>query len=341
MRARPTADRTAPVPGGTEAGSGGALRGEKFREISFLVARPHLSSRNVPSQRHDAAKDLAADSPQTIARLVHMKATVEIRPDAPFRPEKNEVNDRPSRDLFPDIVFSQGFPSNPTGIFVVEVQHEKDEGKRRQIPRYAAALWLFHRCTTIVAVFSPDQAAADYYSEPIATELPGYTCPPVAIGPKDIPVVNDVDTAVADPALAALSVMAHGAAPGVLDTFMDGLTRLEPDDSSKYYEYAYRLASQQVKTNLEAAMSSSAWPVYSPFAKEHFSRGREEGHEEGREEGVIEERASAILDILHARGKAVDDGIRARITGCTDGEKLRTWLFAAATADKAEDIFDA
>ncbi|MDA2807930.1 hypothetical protein [Nocardiopsis suaedae] len=287
----------------------------------------------MPSQRHDAAKDLAADSPQTIARLVRMKADVEIRPDAPFRMEKNEVNDRPSSDLFPDIVFSQGFPSHPSGIFVVEVQHEKDEGKRRQIPRYAAALWLFHRCTTIIAVFSPDQAAADYYSQPIATELPGYTFPPVAVGPKDIPIVEDVDTAAADPALAALSVMAHGYAPGVLDTFMEGLTRLEADDSSKYYEYAYRLASQQVKNNLEAAMSSSAWPVYSPFAKEHFSKGREEG--------VIEERASAILDILHARGKAVDDGVRDRITACTDGEKLRTWLFAAATVEKTEDIFEA
>lgn len=268
-------------------------------------------------------------------------AEAAIRPHVPLREASNELNDRPSRDFYPDNVFTQGSPSAPSSVLVVEIQHEKEEQKRRQIARYAAALWLFHRCAPVVAVVCPSQAAADFYDEPIDTELPGYRYPPVAIGPDDIPRIEDADTVADDPALAALGVMAHGSSMSVLTAFLAGLSRLETDDSSKYYEYAYRLASQQVKESLEAEMTSGTWPVYSPFAKTHYGHGREDGREEGREEGRTEERAATVIDLLEARGLTVDDAARARITDCNDIERLKAWTIAALTVDRAEEIFEA
>ncbi|WP_239647522.1 hypothetical protein [Nocardiopsis baichengensis] len=288
----------------------------------------------MPSPRHDGVKDLVRESPQTVARLVCAKnAEAAIRPHVPLREASNELNDRPSRDFYPDNVFTQGSPSAPSSVLVVEIQHEKEEQKRRQIARYAAALWLFHRCAPVVAVVCPSQAAADFYDEPIGTELPGYRYPPVAIGPDDIPRVEDAGTVADDPALAALSVMAHGSSMSVLTAFLEGLSRLETDDSSKYYEYAYRLASQQVKQSLEAEMTSGTWPVYSPFAKTHYGHG----HEDGR----TEERAATVIDLLEARGLPVDDATRARITACNDIERLKAWSIAALTVDRAEEIFEA
>jgi len=39
---------------------------------------------------------------------------------------------------------------------------------------------------------------------------------------------------------------------------------------------------------MEQLMTSPAWPVYSPFAKEHFGRRKAEGKAEGIAEGKAE-----------------------------------------------------
>lgn len=83
-------------------------------------------------------------------------------------------------------------------------------------------------------------------------------------------------------------------------------------------------------------MSSATWPVYSPFAREHFGRGKNEGRAEGRVEGE----AQSVLRVLAARGVEVPDEARARIRGCTDLQQLDTWLDRAATATSITDLFD-
>ena len=83
-------------------------------------------------------------------------------------------------------------------------------------------------------------------------------------------------------------------------------------------------------------MASTTWPVYSPFAREHFGRGKREGREEGRVEGE----ASAVLRVLAARGIQVPDDVRARICACTDTRQLDTWLDRAAGATAISDLFE-
>jgi hypothetical protein len=69
---------------------------------------------------------------------------------------------------------------------------------------------------------------------------------------------------------------------------------------------------------------SDTWPVYSPFARAHYSRGQ----------------AEAILTVLRARKLAINDAERARIVTCTNLNQLKTWVRRAVRAEKTSDLFD-
>lgn len=87
-------------------------------------------------------------------------------------------------------------------------------------------------------------------------------------------------------------------------------------------------------------MSSTSWPVYSPFACEHFGKGEAKGRAEGRAEGEAKGRADAVLKILAARGVEVPEEAGARIHACTDIRQLDTWLDRALKATTVTDLFD-
>ncbi|MEU7749882.1 hypothetical protein AB0B61_55980, partial [Nonomuraea sp. NPDC049158] len=90
--------------------------------------------------------------------------------------------------------------------------------------------------------------------------------------------------------------------------------------------------------------ASTKWPVYSPFAREHYGRGKAdgiaEGKAEGRTEGKAEEAGRSVLLVLAARGFDVPDDVSARIATCTDLAQLETWLARAATAQTLQGLFD-
>ncbi|MEV1176578.1 hypothetical protein [Nonomuraea sp. NPDC049784] len=78
------------------------------------------------------------------------------------------------------------------------------------------------------------------------------------------------------------------------------------------------------------------WPVYSPFAREHFGRGRAEGKADGKSEEAVK----MLLLVLDAGGLDVPEDARARITACTDLAQLETWTTRAVTARTFQDLFD-
>lgn len=261
---------------------------------------------------------------------------VEVPTAVPVRLESNDFNDRPSKDFQPDTVITVGAPQTPVHGIIVEVQHEKTESKRRQLPRYAAALWLLLRRPVTVLCMCPNAEAAAYFAEPTPTELPGYVFRAVVLGPDDVPIITDADEAAAHPELAAMSVMVHGRKPQVAEAFVGALEILKPEHAPQYYEYAYSMAAPAVQRILEELMSSATWPVYSPFAREHYGRGKDEGLAEGRAEGE----AQALLRVLAARRIDVPEDARTRIRQCTDQRQLDTWLDRAAVATSITDLFD-
>jgi hypothetical protein len=248
-------------------------------------------------------------------------------------------NDRPSTDFQADAVIVAGSARDPVRAVIVEAQKRTLRDKPPQWARYAAQLWTFLRCPVDVLVICPDAKAVFEYARPVPTTLPGYTHLPIVLPPSVVPAILTPEEAAARPAMAALSVAYHGANPAVCEAFGEGMRQLTPDRASKYSEHAYNMAPLAVQRILEAFMTSDYWPVYSPFAKEHFGKGKREGKKEGKQEGRREGRAEAILLVLQARGLAVTDAERERVTGCTDLRQLKKWLTRAVTAEKTGDLF--
>jgi hypothetical protein len=59
------------------------------------------------------------------------------------------------------------------------------------------------------------------------------------------------------------------------------------------------MAAPAVRRIPQEVMASAAWPVYSPFAREHYGRGKDDGR--------VEAEADAVLSVLEARGIQVPE----------------------------------
>jgi hypothetical protein len=298
----------------------------------------------MPSPRHDTINRLFRDRPVLAVEILREQMGVDVPAAAPVRLESNDFNDRPAKDFQPDTVITVGAAHPPLHGIVVEVQQDRSDAKRRQLPRYAAALWLLLRCPVTVLCICPDADAAAWYAAPISTDLPGYLFRAVVLGPGEIPAITDPEGVAVHPELAAMSVMVHGWRRPVAEAFVGGLSLLKPEHAPQYYEHAYSMAAPAVRHILEEIMSSATWPVYSPFAREHYGRGKDEGLTEGRAEGLTEGRvegeANAVLRVLAARRIEVPEDARARICACTDLRQLDTWLDRAVIATSIADLFD-
>lgn len=124
-----------------------------------------------------------------------------------------------------------------------------------------------------------------------------------------------------------MSVAVHGHRHAVVHAFVAGLRQLPPEQGPAYCESAYGLSEARIRRILEEIMKTTAWPVYSPFAKEHFGRGKAEGE------------ADAIMLVLQARGLPITAEQQARISGCTDLNQLKRWVSRAAVVDATDDLF--
>jgi hypothetical protein len=264
------------------------------------------------------------DSPELAVEILHQLLGADVPADMPVRVESNDFNDRPSRDFTPDTVISVGPPQAPKHGIVVEIQQKKSDAKRKQLPRYAAQAWLLLSCPVTVLCVCPESDAAAWYAEPVHTELPGFVFRAVVLGPGEVPVITDPQEAAARPALAAMGVMFHGRNQRVVEAFKDALLIMKPEYAPQYNEYAFNMAAPAVRRILEEMMASTNWPVYSPFAKQHYGRGK----------------AEAVVRVLAVRGIEVPEDVLARIRACTDQRQLDTWLERAATATSATDLFD-
>ncbi|MFC4532875.1 hypothetical protein [Sphaerisporangium dianthi] len=295
----------------------------------------------MPSPRHDALVQIFKDRPQLAVEILRDLMGVELPATPLVQLESTTFNTRRSDDIEADLVMVLGPPQGPAHAVIVEIQQDRSKDPR-QLARYAAVLWLMLNCDVSVLVICPDAKAAAHYARPVDSGLTGYRFQAHVLGPGDIPAVTDPRQAAAHPELAAMAVMVHGRDRKIAEAFIAAIKDLPSDHAPKYYEYAYSMAAPEVRRLLEEIMRSTTWPVYSPFAREHYGRGLEEGQAkgqaQGQAQGQAEEAARAVLLVLTARGLDVPDDIRARITACTDLARLETWLTRAATAQSTHDL---
>ena len=288
----------------------------------------------MPSSWHDSVTTIFTENPRLAMEIAASLNGAPVPPGVPVRAEAPNFNDRPSTDFQADAVIVAGPARDPVRAVIVEAQKRTLRDKPPQWARYAAQLWTFLRCPVDVLVICPDAKSAFWYARPVPTSLPGYTHLPIVLPPSAVPAITGPREAAARPAMAALSVAYHGANPAVCRAFAEGMRQLPPERASQYHEQAYNISPLAVQRILEQLMTSDTWPVYSPFAKEHFGRGKKEGRREGKAEG------EAILLVLKARSLDVSDAERERIASCADLKQLKKWVTRAATADKASDLFD-
>ncbi|MEU1725477.1 hypothetical protein [Nonomuraea sp. NPDC005692] len=272
-----------------------------------------------------------ADRPQLAVEILRDLMGVQLPSTPLVRQEDRLFNTRPSDDIEPDLGIVLGPPQSPAHAVIVEIQQDKSKDPR-QLARYAAAQWLMLRCDVTVLVVCPDRAAAAYYSQPIDSGLTGYRLQAHVLGPGDVPAITDPREAAAHLELAVMSVMIHGRERKVLEAFAAALTVTTLDHAPKYYEYAHGMSVPEIGRILEEIMRSNDWPIYSPFAHEHYGRGRAEAAPEtGRE---------FVLYALEARGVEVPEDVRARINTCTDVDLLKRWALRASSVQSARDVFE-
>lgn len=66
---------------------------------------------------------------------------------------------------------------------------------------------------------------------------------------------------------------------------------------------------------------------------------RETAYLEGKADGEAKGEAKGTLFVLEARGIPVPEGVRERITTCTDLDRMDAWLERSRTVERAEDLF--
>ena len=115
------------------------------------------------------------------------------------------------------------------------------------------------------------------------------------------------------------------------------LTAIPADLPAGPFREALELASEATFTRSELDAYRKVTEEIQQ-ARDYGAGQRAEGKAEGKAEAKAEGKAEAIVAILTARGIAVDDAGRARITGCSDMVTLDRWLVRAIAASCVDEV---
>jgi hypothetical protein len=293
----------------------------------------------MPSHLHEVLIEMFRDRPALAADLLAGPLQVTVPDFQKARLSSGELTDVAPTEYRADAVVTLDGDRGPVLAVVVEVQLRADARKRRSWPAYVTTLHARLGCPTALLVVCPDRAVADWCGVPVVIGPPGSVLTPVALGPDQVPVLTDPDTARRSPQLAVLSAIAHGAQPDpipIFEALLAALDVIDHDHANLYTDLVFTVLPAAARDCLEEFMTTTTHRYHSDFARRYFSQGEAEGEARGEARGE----AKAVLAILDARGVAVPDEVRADIAGCTDLDRLARWIRRAATADKIQDLDD-
>jgi hypothetical protein len=294
----------------------------------------------MPSLPHEGLIELVRKRPTVIADLLAGPLKVDV-PE--FRRAHLLSSDLPEvtpTEYRADGVigfFDESEGGNPAFAVVFEVQRRCDSQKRLSWPVYVATTHARHDCPTALLVWCETRAVARWAAEPISTGDPGLVLTPVALGPDQVPVIPEGPVARQFPEMMVLSAAAHQNGPHaevVLRGLASVLDLFDPEDAQTYTHMVVALASLPTRKLLEKIMTATNAP-FSEYAQFVFPETFAKGEAKGKAKG----KAESVLTVLDARGIAISDDARERITSCTDVEQLDAWIRHAATASRIEELF--
>lgn len=288
----------------------------------------------MPSKEHEVLIELFRNRPELAVDLLGEGLGMPVPDYAEICVDSGDYVDTSPAEYRADAVVTLAEGGRAVLAVVVEIQRRFDAGKRWSWPVYLSTLRARKRCPAWLLVLCPDGRVATRCGEPIDMGHPGWVLRPMSIGPEQIPRIHDPAAAARAPELAVLSAFAHANGDNgekILNALWGGFAVIDDERSRLYADFVLTALSGAAKRYMEELMVVGTYEYKSDFARKYVV--------EGKEEGKVEEAGKAVLLVLEARGIAVPEEVRARISGCDDVSLLETWVRRAATVDSIDELF--
>jgi hypothetical protein len=284
----------------------------------------------VPSPLHEILIEMFRHRPRFAAELLAGPFGLDLPAFEHARVEAGDFTDLSPAEYRADAVVVLVAGTAPVLAVVVEAQLHRDLDKRWSWPVYLTTLRARLRCPAALLVVCVDAAVGSWCAAPIELGHPGARVAPLVLGPERVPVLTDPEEAGRAPELAVLSAMAHGGDPGrvkVLDALLEALASVDEQQAKLYADVVLATLPVVARHYLEELMATGTYEYQSDFARRYVAEGKAEG------------KASAVLEVLDARGLDVPEPTRTRIMNCQDLDQLDRWLRRAVAVDAVNDLF--
>lgn len=233
----------------------------------------------MPSFSHEIILELFRNRPELAPLLLRDVLRAELPEYTQAKIIEASLNEIQPTEYRADLVVLLHKGASVFGI-VVEAQLHKDPDKLYSWPTYAALLRSRHRCPVCVLVFAGDELVADWARKPIDLGS-GNRFRAWVLSPRGVPVIADEQDAAADPELAVLSVVAHGAGPDhdtavrVALAAQFGSLGLDADRARMYCDLIFNSLTDAARSAL-MNMNPAKYEYQSEFAKRYVAEGRAE-----------------------------------------------------------------
>lgn len=285
----------------------------------------------MPSAEHETPIALAKLDPGLVAWLLANIFDIKVPDYHHARTQATDVRVVVPRTYHADAMLVLcDAADRPVLAVVLEIQRGWDSTKRRTWPLYVAQLEAELDVVVALLVYCPVPVIAGRYRDLFNFAGISLLLRPLIFTPQQVPLVVDAEVARANPALAVLSALCHGASPevdAVFPALAAAMQKLGPSQAILYYDIVLAGLPEASRVRWEAFMTTA---VGSEYRSELFQRIAAEGEARGE--------ARAVLTVLEARGVAVPAEVRERILSCTDLAQLHQWLQRASTATSTDDV---
>ncbi len=285
---------------------------------------------------HEGLIVLVRDRPRFIAELLTKILDVRVPGFSEARLTEAKLTELVPVEYQADAVVLLAEDKPVLGV-IVEAQLRQDDRKHYTWPLYSVAARARHECTFIVVVVTPERSVELWARAPVELGC-GMVFRPHVIGPDGIPKLTDVEQAMADPQLAVLSAVAHGADD--VDTAVQ-IARAAAAATSQLPEDQQLVYSSLVRR----ALSDAARKVFEmiPNPQQYVDEWRrdiaEQALAEGEARGEARVRAESVLKTVAMRKLAITDEQRLRIGACTDLATLVRWMDLAYSVTAVDELF--
>ena len=286
----------------------------------------------MPSHPHDWLVEFFRNRPFLAPELLREALHVNLPNFTEVQIYSADLTDVQPTEYRADLVLRLVAGTEVLGV-VVEVQLSPDRRKRFVWPVYVATLRARLECPVCLLVVTVEEAIARWAAQVIEMGG-GNRFVPLVLRPSGVPEVTDETQARADPELAVLSAMAHGA-----DTDMEKAVRIAvaaltaardlDDDRFTIYLDLIGKSHPEVARRAMQAMDPRKYEYQSEFARRYVAQGRAEGEIKGR--------AALVIRLLVSRFGSLPQQVEARIADASveQLDQIGDRLLTAQTLDEA------